>query len=108
MRIRRGYSLAVVAVVLTILLPAGNAGAQQAVSMDETITFFYYEDLEAQVPFYEGLLELKKTMDEGWVKIYRITATSSVGLVLQGRGVHDVSDDKPDAEYCYERCRCVV
>ena len=93
MRIRRSVSLAVLAVMLA--LSAGNVAAQQSASMNETITFFYYEDLEAQVPFYEGLLGLEKTMDEDWVKIYRITATSSVGLVLQGRGVHQVSDDKP-------------
>ncbi len=29
------------------------------------------------------------------MKIYRVMATSSVGLVLEGRGVHSVSDDKP-------------
>ena len=63
--------------------------------MNETITFFYYDDLAAQAPFYEDLLGLEKTMDAEWVKIYRITATSSVGLVLEGSGVHSVSDDKP-------------
>jgi len=34
-------------------------------------------------------------MDEDWVKIYRVTATSSVGLVKHGHGFHDVSADKP-------------
>jgi predicted enzyme related to lactoylglutathione lyase len=63
--------------------------------MDETITFFYYEDIEAQIPFYENLLGLEKTMDEDWVKIYRITTSSSVGIVQQGHGYHDVSADKP-------------
>ncbi len=70
--------------------PAPAAG-----SLGETVTFFYYDDLEAQLPFYEGLLGLEKTMDRDWVKIYRITPNSSVGLVLNGRGVHAVSDDKP-------------
>jgi len=81
--------------------------------MNETITFFYYEDLDAQVPFYEGLLGLDKTLDEDWVKIYRITETSSIGLVKQGHGLHDVSEDKPamlsivtdDVDSWYERLR---
>jgi catechol 2,3-dioxygenase-like lactoylglutathione lyase family enzyme len=103
--------LALLAAMLAFSLSAGNAVAQKAALMDGTITFFYYEDLEAQLPFYEGLLELEKTMDEGWVKIYRITPTSSVGLVEQGHGFHDVSDDKPamlsmvtgDVDAWYER-----
>lgn len=95
MSIWQGGSSAISAILLGLGLSAGSAGAQQPASMDETITFFYYEDLEAQIPFYEGVLELKKTMDEDWVKIYRITPTSSVGIVQQGRGFHDVSDDKP-------------
>ena len=111
MRIHRGSSVAILAVMVAFLLSAGNAVAQKSLTMDETITFFYYEDLEAQVPFYEGLLKLEKTMDKGWVKIYRITPTSSVGLVLQGHGAHDVSDDKPamlsivtgDIDAWYER-----
>ena len=59
----------------------------------------------------KSLLKLEKTMDKGWVKIYRITPTSSVGLVLQGHGAHDVSDEKPamlsivtgDIDAWYER-----
>jgi len=78
-----------------IILAAGTACAEQPASVNETITFFYYEDLDDQVPFYEGLLGLEKTLDDDWVKIYRITSTSSVGLVKQGHGFHDVSADKP-------------
>ena len=111
MRILRARSLAVLAAVLVVSVTAGQVSAQQPAPLDETITFFYYEDLAAQLPFYEGLLGLEKTMDEDWVKIYRITATSSVGLVLEGRGVHQVSADKPamlsfvtdDVDAWYER-----
>jgi len=111
MRILRARSLAVLAAVLVVSVTAGQVSAQQPAPLDGTITFFYYEDLAAQLPFYEGLLGLEKTMDEDWVKIYRITATSSVGLVLEGRGVHHVSADKPamlsfvtdDVDAWYER-----
>lgn len=95
MRMWRGGSVAIFSVIMALLLSCGLTGAQQPASIDGTITFFYYEDLEPLVPFYESLLGLEKTMDEDWVKIYRVTATSSVGLVKQGHGFHDVSADKP-------------
>ena len=82
---------AIIAFSLSIL----TVEAQQRGSTDETITFFYYEDVSAIAPFYEDLLGFEKTMDKDWVRIYRITPTSSVGLVQQGHGFHDVSDEKP-------------
>lgn len=82
-------------VLLVLFAPVGLTRAVPAAAISETVTFFYYEDIQAQTPFYEGLLHLEKIMDEDWVKIYRITPTSSVGLVLSGRGFHPVSADKP-------------
>ena len=95
MKLRPFGSILLVTAMLTFLFPANDAHAESSLSMNETITFFYYKDLEATAPFYEELLGLEKTMDADWVKIYRITATSSVGLVLEGRGVHEATEDKP-------------
>ena len=95
MRTLRTRTLAVLAGMMALIFLTGQTNAGPPPSMNETITFFYYEDLDAQIPFYEGLLGLSKTMDADWVKIYRITPTSSVGLVKQGHGFHQVSDDKP-------------
>jgi predicted enzyme related to lactoylglutathione lyase len=95
MKILRLSALAASLALLTIFFSTGTALADNSESMKETITFFYYKDLDAQLPFYEDLLKLEKTMDAEWVKIYRITPTSSVGLVLEGRGVHEASDNKP-------------
>lgn len=86
--------------LLMIFLSVGHADEQPDPGIPDpgikgTVTFFYYEDLEAAAHFYHELLQLPVTMDEDWVKVLRITATSSVGLVLQGRGFHDVADDKP-------------
>ncbi len=86
---------ATLAALIAFSLPIVTVQAQQRGSTDETITFFYYEDVAVAAPFYEDLLGFEKTMDQDWVKIYRITPTSSVGLVQQGHGFHDVSDDKP-------------
>ncbi|MDZ4728502.1 MAG: VOC family protein [Xanthomonadales bacterium] len=105
--------------IATVLLIAG--GQSVAVAADEktmaqiegTVTFFYYDDIQAAAPFYGELLQLPLTMDTEWVKIYQITATSSVGLVLQGRGFHEVAADKPamlsmvtdDVDAWYERLK---
>jgi len=75
--------------------PTAIADNHQPASIDATITFFYYENLGEAAAFYGDLLGLEKMMDEDWVKIYRITDTSSVGLVLEGKGYHSVSADKP-------------
>lgn len=82
-------------IVLLAALPAAGIAADRPEAPAETVTFFYYDDLDLQLPFYEELLGLEKTMDAEWVKIYRVTPTSSVGLVLNGRGFHAVSEDKP-------------
>jgi len=95
MRTFGNRTLASMAGIMALIFLAGQTNAGQPPPVNETITFFYYEDLDAQIPFYEGLLGLSKTMDADWVKIYRITPTSSVGLVKQGHGFHQVSDDKP-------------
>ncbi len=81
--------------IATAHTPLSAAEDQVVTDIDGTITFFYYDQIEAAAPFYGELLNLPLTMDEEWVKIYRITATSSVGLVQQGRGFHDVAEDKP-------------
>ena len=101
------------AVMATLLagLPAEATATERPGSVDATITFFYYESIDDQVAFYEGLLGLSPSMVEDWVRIYSVTNTSSVGLVLGGRGFHPVSDAKPamlsivtrDVDAWYER-----
>ena len=64
-------------------------------SINSTVTFFYYKDLNAAATFYRDIIGLDATMDLEWVKIFRVSATSSIGLVQDGRGFHPVSEDKP-------------
>ena len=92
--VRRSAIVALAAIVVTAFV-TGTEAAAPPPPISATVTFLYYDDIEAQIPFYEGLLQLTPTLVEDWVRIYRITETSSVGLVLNGRGFHVVSADKP-------------
>jgi lactoylglutathione lyase len=59
------------------------------------ITFFYYRDLPAAMRFYEEVIGLELAIDQGWSKIYRITANGYVGLVDETRGSHRAHPVKP-------------
>ena len=37
-----------------------------------TITFFYYDDLAAVIPFYEQVLGFELVLDQGMARIYRV------------------------------------
>ena len=76
---------------------AQAAGAQEvsaAPPIDSSITMFYYDDLAAPEAFYGGLLGLEKTFEEDWAKIYKVTETSSVGLIRPGEGAYHTTRDK--------------
>lgn len=53
---------------------------------DYTITFFYYPDLSAVVPFYEGTLGFELVLDQGLARIYRVGGGSYFGIVDGHRG----------------------
>lgn len=59
------------------------------------ITFFYYRDLPAAMRFYEGILGLPLTIDQGWCKIYQICPGAHVGLVDETRGMNRWAAIKP-------------
>ena len=52
---------------------------------DYAITFFYYPDLEAVVPFYEQTLGFELVLDQRMARIYRI-GRSYFGMVDGHRG----------------------
>ena len=53
---------------------------------DYAITFFYYPDLAAVVPFYERTLGLELVLDQGMARIYRVAGNSYFGIVDGRRG----------------------
>jgi predicted enzyme related to lactoylglutathione lyase len=74
-----------------------NAAPQRPDAGDNqlAITFLYYRDLPAAMRFYEEVLGLTLAIDQGWSKIYRITANGFVGLVDETRGSHRAHPIKP-------------
>ena len=89
------------------------ADTQQMPPVDSQVTFFYYTDLEPPAHFYGETLGFEKTFDKGWVKFFRLTPHSYVGLVEETRGHHKAADAKSvmlsmetgDLEGWYERAK---
>ena len=50
------------------------------------ITFFYYDALEAVIPFYEQTLGLELVLDQGLARIYRLSKAGYFGMVDGNRG----------------------
>lgn len=109
---------------LLIALLGGTAAAQarpaarpDSLLLEANITFLYYRDVPRAQRFYEDILGLRLTVDQGYAKIYRMSRTSYVGLVDEAQGLHRASDAKPvtlsfvtrdvDAWYRYLRGRGV-
>lgn len=62
-----------------------------------SITWLYYKDVPAAMRFYEDVLGLTLTVDQGWAKVYQTSPTSFLGLVDEQRGMHRASETKPVA-----------
>ncbi len=63
--------------------------------IDSQVTFLNFKDLNKAEEYYGKTLGLKKTFDQGWVRIFQISTTSYVGLVDETRGSHKSSENKP-------------
>lgn len=53
---------------------------------DYSITFFYYDDIHAVVPFYEEVLGFELVLDQTMARIYRIAPNCYFGIVDGNRG----------------------
>ncbi len=70
-------------VILAMALPAA---AQTPPPVTGQVTFLYYEDLPAAERFYREVLGLSTSFELDWVKIFRLSSGSSVGLVNATKG----------------------
>lgn len=50
------------------------------------ITFFYYPDLSAVIPFYEQTLGFELVLDQGTARIYRVAPNCHFGIVDGNKG----------------------
>jgi hypothetical protein len=57
-----------------------------ALEKDYAITFYYYQDMFAVVPFYENVLGFDLVLDQGMARIYRIAPNAYFGIVDGNRG----------------------
>lgn len=63
-----------------------SGGGSMALTTDAQVVMFYYDDLAAADQFYGETLGLKKTLDYDWVKFYKTSENSTVGLVADSEG----------------------
>jgi lactoylglutathione lyase len=71
------------------------AGRPPALGVQANIVFLYYKDVPAAQRFYEDVIGLTLTVDQGFAKIYQVSPTSFVGLVDESQGLHRASEAKP-------------
>ena len=76
-----------------------RAGPPDGGQIELAITFFYYKDVMAAARFYETVLGLTLTIDQGWSRIYRVAGGGMIGLVDETRGMHRSHPVKP-VQFC--------
>ena len=67
----------------------------QAPRIASQVTFLYFNELDKAAAFYAKNVGLRLTFDGGWVKIFEISPSSSVGLVDATHGAHRPATEKP-------------
>lgn len=89
-----------------------TSGSRPAeLTVQATVLWLYYDELEPIERFYEGLLDVGLLVDQGWAKVYQAAGTGFVGLVDGARGLHQPTTDKgvtvsfftPDVVAWFER-----
>lgn len=84
----RALEMIVTALVLILIqgaIPAAAANDRPSPIAGQ-MTFFYYNDLPRAAAFYERLLAVAPEPTPSWVRLYPLTATSTLGLVNATNG----------------------
>lgn len=50
------------------------------------ITFLYFKEFSAAIPFFETILNLELVADQGFARIYRLSEGAFVGIVDEAQG----------------------
>jgi len=64
-------------------------------SLEGTLTLFYYDDLERAFNFYRDVLGFDFVADFGYVKLFKVAEGALLGLVDGELGSHRASPSKP-------------
>ena len=97
----RGITVLVLALACASGLAAQSGRTEAVVSrpanlgIQANVIFLYYRDVPAAQRFYEDILGLALTVDQGFAKIYQVSPTSFIGLVDEAQGLHRASEQKP-------------
>lgn len=82
--------------------------------LDSQITMFYYKNFDAAIDYYGTTLGLTLEFDWPWIRFYKTSPSSSVGIVAEGEGAwHDAQKTNAvmlslvtsDVDAWYERLR---
>jgi hypothetical protein len=73
---------------------AAPAAGMPATPIAGQMTFFYYNDLPRAAAFYERLLDIAPEKTPVWVRLFPLTATSTLGLVNATDGTLHPGNDK--------------
>lgn len=65
-----------------------------ALGVQANLVFLYYKDVPAAQRFYEDVIGLTLTVDQGFAKIYQVSPSSFIGLVDEAQGMHRASETK--------------
>lgn len=90
-----GIVVAALAVPLLAQQPPRGPGRPPQLGVQGNIVFLYYKDVPAAQRFYEDVIGLTLTVDQGFAKIYQVSPTSFLGLVDESQGLHRSSEQKP-------------
>ena len=74
--------------VAALAYASGTGLADVLPTIDSQTTMLYYTNIDAPARFYGETLGLSASMDTDWVKIFKITDTSAVGIVTEGDGAY--------------------
>lgn len=74
--------------IAALALVCGGAVAEMAPSIESQTVMLYYENIDAAARFYGETLGLTASFDTEWVKIFRTSETSAVGVVTEGEGAY--------------------
>lgn len=80
------------------------------IPFDQQVTFLYTRDLEQTAAFYEQTVELPLVLDQGYCRIYRVSADAFLGFCTKHEAERDSQDVvitlvSQDVDGWYERLR---